>query len=270
MGKIAQHIQKFCRLSTLRLSALKITLGCSVILVSCAAGGSTEREARLASDVKNPPKVSKLKSNTFSTSGKPTKLYNTPNGPVRVYDISQDAEVIQAIEDVYEKGDLTFGDVSFKAYNVDYDTFFSPDIEVTTAAVLLTKARQISYYDLYRSSCKIVERAPCGNGDSGFNPRYFSECPTCNLGKPPDHNVERIAFNYNRTVEKFLTPDEIKRGRYPTFSSEIPTTAYLDECRDFSEEPLLKYYYIGHKSGYSLEETTKLLLHHNCSEWEQK
>ena len=249
---------------------------CGALLIGACTNIDTGHELPSPSDFNKPLEVieknisliTEQQANSFSTSGKPTKLYSTANGPIRVYDIAQDADVLQAIEEVYKKGDITFGDVSFKAYDVDHHIFFSPNIEVTPAAMLLTKARQISYYDLYRSSCKIVERAPCGDGKSGWGPRYVSDCPTCNLGKAPDHSVEQIRFNYNRVVEKFLTNDEKARGRWPALQNgEAPTTAYLDECRDISKQPLLKYYYIGERSGYSLQEAKELLLYHNCSEW---
>jgi len=245
-----------------------------VFLIGACTNVDTELEVPTPSDFneplasieKNISLITEQQANSFSTSGKPTKLYSTANGPIRVYDIAQDADVLQAIEEVYERGNMTFGDVSFQAYNVDFDTFFSPDVHVTPAAMLLTKARQISYYDLYRSSCKIVERAPCGNGQSGFGPQYDSDCPTCNLGKAPDHNFERIIFKHGRVAEKFLTDDEKTKMRWLT-NGEVHGTVAIDECKHVSKQPLLKYYYIGEKSGYSLEETKGLLLHHNCGEW---
>ena len=220
--------------------------------------------------------ITETQSSGFSTTGKQVKSYNTPNGTIQLYDIAQDSEVSQAIEELYARGDVTFGDVSFRYpgtynaedYTIDNREYFSPDVDVTPAVLLLTKARQISQYDLYRSNCKIVERAPCGNGDSGWGPRYVSDCPSCNLGKVRDNSTEKIWLNYNRTVEKFLTEDEKLRGRWPILQNgEISSTAYLDECRDISNQPLLKNYYIGQKSGYSLAEAKNLLLHIDCSEW---
>lgn len=224
--------------------------------------------------------ITETQSSGFSTTGKQVKSYNTPNGTIQLYDIAQDSEVSQAIEELYARGDVTFGDVSFTPYNYgvhyDQDTtidtkgYFSPNIDVTPAVILLTKARKISEYDLYRSSCKIVERAPCGNGDSGWGARYVSDCPSCNLGKVPDHKVEVVRRNYNRVIEKILTEDERSRGRWHVWQNgEVAQTAIITECRgdNISKQPLLGYYYIGEKSGYSLEETKTLLLHSACSEW---
>jgi len=179
--------------------------------------------------VQNTLPITDMQANDFSTTGKQTKSYNTPNGTDREY--------------------------------------FSPDVDVRPAVILLTKARQISQYDLYRSSCKIVERAPCGDGYSGWGPRYVSDCPSCNLGKVPDYSVETIRRNYNRVVEKILTEEDIPKGRLPVSPNGQYSTAVVDECRDISKQPLLKYHYIGERSGYSLAETKTLLLHSDCSEW---
>jgi len=223
--------------------------------------------------VQNTLPITDMQANDFSTTGKQTKSYNTPNGTIWLYDIAQDPEVSQAIDELYARGDVTFSDVSFRYpynadnYSIDDREYFSPDVDVRPAVILLTKARQISQYDLYRSSCKIVERAPCGDGYSGWGPRYVSDCPSCNLGKVPDYSVETIRRNYNRVVEKILTEEDIPKGRLPVSPNGQYSTAVVDECRDISKQPLLKYYYIGERSGYSLAETKTLLLHSDCSEW---
>lgn len=211
------------------------------------------------------PNITAQQAENFSTSGKATRLFSTPSGPAYLYDISQDAEVRQAIEELYAQGNMTFGDVSFPHYNAGPDGFFAPELKVTPAALLLKNARQIAYYDLFRSSCKKVERVPCGNGYSGWGADYRSECPSCNLGKIPDSGVEEIWFSYTRVTEKILTEDDIAKGRWVTYPAGAkPTTAYIDECRHISKEPLLKYFYIGEKSGYSLEQVKDFLLHYEC------
>ena len=74
---------------------------------------------------------------------------------------------------------------------------------------------------------------------------------------------------YNMVLEKILTEEEKPKGRWPVLpNGELSGTAYVDECRgDISKQALLKNYYIGEKSGYSLAKTKTLLLHTDCSEW---
>ena len=266
----------------------KLFLCCAVLLGSCEnihkehefaspSVASEQFKSTTQNTMQNTAPITDRQATDFSTTGKQTKSYKTPNGTIWLYDIAQDPEVSQAIDELYARGDVTFGNVSYRYppfnynsddYTIDTGKYFSPDVEVTPAVLLLTKARQISQYDLYRSSCKIVERAPCGNGDSGWGPRYVSDCPSCNLGKVPDKSVETIRLSYNRLVEKILTEEEKPKGRWPVLpNGELIGTAYLDECRDISKQSLLKYYYIGEKSGYSLAKTKTLLLHTDCSEW---
>ena len=174
----------------------KLIICCAALLGSCEniheehefVSPSVASE-QFKSTTQNTALITDRQATDFSTTGKQMKSYNTPNGTIWLYDIAQDPEVSQAIDELYARGDVTFGDVSFRYpgnynsddytnyYTIDDRQYFSPDIEVTPAVLLLTKARQISQYDLYRSSCKIVERAPCGNGDSGFGPRYVQIAP---------------------------------------------------------------------------------------------
>jgi len=248
-------------------------LGCTGVDKTQEVALPVEFDGPAKSSAVQRPNITAQQAKNFSTSGKATRPYSTPNGPIYLYDISKDPEVVQAIETLYAQGGITFGDVSFKEY---YEAYYNPkagrtyppEVEQMPAALLLAKAREIAYYDLYRASCKKVERVPCGDGNSGWGPRYVSECPSCNLGKLPDSDVEEIWFNYNRVVEKRLTEDDIAKGRYPKFKTDTaPTTAYLDECPHISKEPLLKYFYIGEKSGYTLEEAKNFLLHYDCTEW---
>lgn len=264
----------------------KLFLCCAILLSSCeniheeheVASPSVTNEKFKSSTqntMQNTASITDRQATNFSTSGKQTKSYNTPNGTIWLYDIAQDPEVSQAIDELYARGDVTFGDVSFRRpYNADnysiHDReYFSPDIEVTPAVLLLTKARLIAQYDLYRSSCKIIERAPCGDGKSGWGPRYVSDCPSCNLGKVPDKSVETIVRNYSRVVEKILTEEDIPKGRWHLSpNGERHASAVVDECRgNISKQALLKYYYIGERSGYSLAEAKTFLLHTGCSEW---
>lgn len=204
----------------------------------------------------------------FTTSGKLTKRRDTPNGPVEIYDIAQDEEVTLAIKDLYEQGHLTFGDVTHRYGTWDLENFFSPDLEITPAALLLAKARQIAYYDLFRTSCQKVERSPCGLGNSSMRAVYFTEhpeCKNCNLGKPP--TSEALVGHYGRTAALFLAEDVLGKGRWPSSITGAGAKVIINECRDnVSKQVLLPYFYIGEKSGYSLEETQKILRHHVCND----
>lgn len=213
--------------------------------------------------------ITQGQADNFTTFGKPTKWRETPIARVEIYDISQDEEVVRAIKDVYEQGHLTFGDVTHRYSDIDSKNFFSPDVDVTPAALLLMKARQIAYYDLFRTSCQKVERAPCGLGNSSFRTEYRTynlTCKNCNLGKTPDFNTEELRGNYARVSSIPVSEDRVRKGRWPVSFKGPGDSVPINECGDISKQPLLPYYYIGEKSGYSLEETQTLLLHHVCDD----
>ncbi len=217
-------------------------------------------------DVSAASLITQAQADNFTTSGKPTKRRDTPNGPVEIYDIAQDEDVARAIRDLYAQGHLTFGDVTHSNSDNNSENFFSPDIDVTPAALLLMKARQIAYYDLFRTSCKKVERSPCGIGNGSFRTVYhqYQPCTNCNLGNAPDLNTEELRGHYARVAEKTLTEDILRKGRWP-HSAGLGDPVIINECGN-PKQILLPYFYIGEKSGYSLEETKKILLHHACGD----
>ena len=94
----------------------------------------------------------------------------------------------------------------------------------------------------------------------------YHPCTNCNLGNAPDPNTEVLAGYYSRYTEHKVPEELIAKGRWPKYFKGPGDSVSINECKDISKQSLLPYFYIGEKSGYSLEETQTLLLDYTCGD----
>jgi len=97
-------------------AAFALTLAftaCSSSQIDEAPKDSGEQLAQTSSSAAETPQTpaASFDPDSFTTEGKPTKTIETPWGPREVYDPSKDVEVLLAIEEIYNRGDVFYGDV---------------------------------------------------------------------------------------------------------------------------------------------------------------
>jgi len=257
----------------------QLSIGAGLVLSACGNPpeiiSSDDTNLSAAEPILQSPNITRITADdaaNFSTAGKPTKFVYTDKGGTKIYDIRKDPQVTAAISQAYARGDVTFGDVSFGWLFSDewYTRYIPDDIKAYPEAKLLSKARTIAEYDLYRSGCKQVEYVPCGNGASGWGAKYWrinaADYTASNLGAMPDFSQEAVNWKASRVAEKFLTDEIRAKGRFFSYNDKPAGSAVIDECNHFYGDSLLKYYYMGEGSDYSLEQTTDYLTHFVCKD----
>ena len=149
-----------------RRAGAGLALIACVLLAGCAGqlagdvGPKTEDRA-----VKTTPaKVQIPDPDHFTTKGKPTKTIQTPNGPVEIYDPTQDPEVRAAFERIYTQNNSNYlygggGPLNRQMGGIDIDQIpetIRADVEVLYKAL---EGRRQQYLSL---SCHIVSESDCG------------------------------------------------------------------------------------------------------------
>ena len=191
----------------------------------------------------------------FTTVGKPTKTIEAPSGPRDIYDPAQDEEVLAAIEKLYADANVSFGEVSRLVG-------FESSPESTDAYVnIVRKSRQIHYLDTVRLGCPRAVDVPC----QYYGSLHFKKpCPTHNFGSILDDCEQK---NITSDFTDIGGPIVFLPKNNKRFKGENPTyhfTSYectIDGIKNRIQAPL----FIGDNSGYSLDETKRLLTTVECS-----
>ena len=236
----------------------------------------------------------------FTTKGKPTKTVETPWGSKEVYDIKKDPDIKHALEIVYKRNDVTFGDISY------YWNQFGPvPANMNSDVEYLRQARLVSQLDFYRLSCQRVELVPChywGEFNLGKSPVLE------NLGSPTLSEAEKdlqVFSEHNGHIinygQAYITEEMKDKGRWefknydykPPLSGEVVNqkwkslnntqaqtdtqtvvfgsylpVASLGMCGfDNQDHKVVPHHYIGKVSGFSPEKTLELITEFSCSKW---
>ena len=131
-----------------------------------AAGSRGVRRIRLTSPIAETKQQTPIPSlEEFTTVGKPTKTIETPNGPVEIYDPTQDPEVIEEISSIY-------GNI---------DTIQPLDTTLSISSL----ARSIQALELHRKGCQIV---------------LSSTCHPCIMKRVTIRNPSNLGQTYKRDV----------------------------------------------------------------------
>lgn len=227
----------------------------------------------------------------FTTIGKPTKTIQTPNGPVEIYDPTQDQEVRAAFHVIYSRGDVTFGDISrFNGATSNNPEVLSrhgfplgsrPSIP-TIDAVTLGLARQTQYYDMMRLGCKIIEEVPsqsygrqhlsksCSHARLGHS--KLSECESENIRTNTEiQNPETVHVSATDIAKGrwYVFHGQEKRlGRYLTESGNAYYTAYARPIiLNGAEYNIQNVFFVGPQSNLTADESFALLTHIKCRKW---
>ena len=197
---------------------------------------------------------------SFTTQGKPTKTIETPWGPYEVYDPAQDEEVLAAIEEIYNQGDTTFGDLERNGrYGYKNDFWAEPQ----ETAKLIRRARRTHYYDMMRLGCRIPRTVPCEPrgtthlqaqcNDSVFGSYELSKCEKENLR----YNITDIGGPISVPRK---SPKLREQGNISVWPSNKCTVAGIESLISIPS-------YIGSVSDYDLKETQNLLMTTECLAW---
>jgi len=157
------------------------TVATSLFMSACAVDEIDQSRA-----IEELSKTSPLKTDTttidyeavpqnFAIESRPTKTLNTPWGEREVYDPAQDQEVLAAIEKIYKRGDVFFGDVHKVSPRgpVKADSLYS--------VRLVRHARRIQDLDMARAGCRVIQSVPCQAWTSII---IETPCPDPNFGSP--------------------------------------------------------------------------------------
>ncbi len=210
----------------------------------------------------------KTQSETITT---PLKIVETRWGPRELYDPGQDPEFMETVTDIYNRGDVTFGDL--KIHNMLHrDVQLPADVTFVRNALIsqrLDMARagcKTSYHYSYRSNPE--EKGfvrPCG--DSVFGSPRLSVCEKKNW-RAIVNTAELIQVRindkdlhkYRLSAAKQISPDRGENGEILAYSE------FWIYKEDF-KNPIVGMAFIGPQSGYTLEETLDMLTVSNCKEW---
>jgi len=231
-----------------------IALGLNgMLMAGCAAKTTSEKSENALTSLE---KSNHISSEMFTTKGKPTKTINTPWGAKEIYDPMKDEDVKLAIKNLYLRQDTSFGEVSRSSKLI---TISEPeDIE------LIKTARKTHYFDVLRLGCRQPVEIPC----QYYGTMYFKQtCPNLSFGSSQLNECElaKITTDYTDIGGPTVIPpnkrDHLK-GENPVYNP-TPYMCTIDGIKNTIPSPL----YIGAVSGYSLEETTRLLTTVECLEW---
>jgi len=233
-------------------SRIFITLICLFVFGGCSSSQKVDASAALSSENAK----SEFNPDNFTTKDRPTHMLETAWGAIEVYDPAQDQDVLNAIEEIYERGDVFYGDV---------DTI-SPLKPVKADALysvrLVRHARYIQNLDMARAGCTWIDAVPCQRGTtltfrapcdiSSFGSAKISNCENNSFGSPYDIDMRaykvRSRPGYDSTA-------------YHVSKSLACSIAGIDGpyIRTFTK--------VGKLSGYTVDETKTLLTRSECSEW---
>lgn len=260
-----------------------LTGGALLFMAGCAGGQAANVQDALA---ENAAAQSGAEPDSFTTKGKPTKTIETPWGPREIYDPAQDCTLRNILDAAYDRGDVTFSDVT---HGYNFGATPPPAYPGLNYAV---QAHTTSYLDLKRLGCKVVDRLPCAS-----RPQPYFEAPTgledlgttrisarnsklwrggASLGRVWVRNIYKEDTETARWSEKDLLPEPI--GRDNTGPSDYIYGSYQDTtgCQAHGASPDGKYQvehggiYIGNKSDYNKDETFEIVTGLICSVWSSK
>ncbi len=267
----------------MRMVAILKTLGAMglvLALAGCASDGveglnAPEKQTNTAQTID--VRIPSLES--FTTKGKPTKVIKTPWGPREIYDPAQDPEVRAIFDVVYDRGDITFGDVS------RYNSYFRTGPEgVGNDSILETeiirRAREVQYNDMMRLGCRYIKTKPflsygrsylkTSCGDSRFGELKLSECEKENLETFTEMNgrtliiKDKILKTRHRTFREVTYPEWKRKAPY-----NQPEMIVLNDSFLYGTIPNIPTLFIGEISGIPKTETFKLLSFIECEDWSE-
>ena len=193
---------------------------------------------------------------SFTTEGKPTKTIETPWGPREVYDPAQDEEILKAIEDIYQRGDVFFGDV----HRVPLDRPVKAD--KLKSVRLIRHARIIQSLDMSRAGCRIIYSVPC---QAWTTTVFTASCPVPNFGHPDLSDCEKRNKIHRGVFGGVVTVPPIVDSGFDRRA--YPADAYYT-CRVGGIDGRIQTYNkVGVESGYNLEQTKTLLTVSECGKW---
>lgn len=232
---------------------------CGALLVLITSGCNSYNQNKVSTD---DDLTSKALSDTvsFTTQGKPTKTIETPWGPYEVYDPAQDEEVLAAIEEIYNQGDTTFGDLERNG-RYGYKNEFR--VEPQGTAKLIRRVRRVQYYDLMRLGCSIPQAVPCEPRGITF---LQAKCEDSIFGSYKLSKCEKENLRYNITdiggpvLAPLKNPKMRWEGWLGGWPSNVCTIAGIESSIQIPT-------YIGDVSDYNIEETQKLLTTTECLKW---
>lgn len=217
------------------------------------------------------------------------KIIETPMGLETVYDAAKDPAFIAAVETIYARGDVTFGDVTG---NTPF--FFQVEQTEDPSVEYVRKARAIQRLDMLRIGCRFYTQAPCSR--YGL-PTLKTHCPDSELGSSDISACEKTSMSgFEMTMDsrfhmiepwetqkyKLLSEDRrvewVKVSNNPeqyerkiigseTMSTTSPCVSRTCQIGD-RDLHIDVYHYIGAQSDYSLAQTQEILAYTACAVWQ--
>jgi len=251
--------------------ALIMGVGCSNAGQEANANSSAKTDTNASSQGKPP-------ASEFTTEGKPTKTIETPWGTREIYDPRQDETFLDAVYEVYENENVTFGDLS---RNLGLSTVAPKKLNLLENYV--RNARRVHYYDLMRLGCKSIFEFPCDDYGSEwftqFCPDSISQLGSVNFSKCERENLHTSAEIIS---QQFVTVEENQKkvkirdlSSFRAHGMDVSkvTLGYYKSKRVCTMEgktyDVQHVYYIGKYSDYTLDKTKKLLSYASCAQWHQ-
>ena len=146
---------KQCARQGLALAACVLLVGCAVQRVEDRGRKTEDRTAKTA-----PDKVHIPNPDHFTTKGKPTKTIQTPNGPVEIYDPTQDPEVRAAFGRIYDNNNqiisTTFFPQTYGYAHRDGNRVYGSD-----GQILLIARAKMARSLINANACRAVIDATC-------------------------------------------------------------------------------------------------------------
>ena len=226
-----------------------------LVLMACGEG-----------ELNEPPLVQPLTSN----SSNPVKTMTTPWGTRELYNPVKNPKFLQAVHKIYERGDITFGDLKIHGFEGRRDKPVVPDIVNNVRSSLLAQR-----YDMARIGCS---RARYFSYSDFPNEGLRRACRDSQLGSPDLSVCEKSRWTalYGSREQVRLPVKTSERSRYrlaDAIVSPHPSEAetiiagFPSWTHNVEKKPVYEISYIGEQSGLSINETVKLLTDINCQRW---
>jgi len=220
--------------------------GLGFVLAGCASGGATT--AKLTEHA-TPAE--------FTTIGKPTKTIKTPNGPVEVYDPSQDSEVRAAFKKLYNKRAKYFSRhpklrLCFSHMDGWENRKFFHNKKNKKLAEILAKAERAQTYDYMRAQCKGL--SDYQYPDWRIN-RFTSSCPVYDWGSSELSVCEKQV--------------RFRRSKY----DDVPisrATCMIDRANKSPQDEDYRWFFIGEigqKYHGDVGKQFELFFYKTCKKW---
>ena len=162
-----------------------------------------------------PAKVQIPSPDHFTTKGKPTKTIQTPNGPVEIYDPTQDPEVRAAFDMLYNKRAKFFSHhpkVVFHQSDLhtwEWQPFFKKNGRARKLGRILSMAERAQTYDYMRAGCQMQSDYQCYGPTNDFDV-LIKKCPkyrwgNFRLSSCEDRARKGLSHNYEAGVMPEVT-----------------------------------------------------------------